>query len=253
VNAAARSALGAVAVAVAATSFAEVAPGATWLPPVRRRLLPGLAGLGTPGHVALTFDDGPHPSGTPAVLAALAELGWRATFFMLGTQVRAHPGVAAAVADAGHEIALHGDEHRYLFARSPHGIRDDLTRGVGALRAATGADPRWFRPPYGVLTAAGVGAARRLGLRTLLWTAWGRDWLPGATPRSVVQQLGRGVLDGGTMLLHDSDVTAAPGSWRVTVAALPMLADELARRGLRVGPVAEHGIPRRPFPGPNRW
>jgi peptidoglycan/xylan/chitin deacetylase (PgdA/CDA1 family) len=115
----------------------EVAPGATWLPPVRRLLLPGLAGLGTPGHVALTFDDGPDPSGTPAVLAALAELGWRATFFMLGTQARAHPGLAAAVTDAGHEVALHGDEHRYLFTRGHRAIRDDLTRGVEELRAAT--------------------------------------------------------------------------------------------------------------------
>jgi len=221
-----------------------VAPGATWLPPVRRRLLPGLAGLGTPGHVALTFDDGPHPAGTPAVLAALAELGWRATFFMLGTQARAHPGLAAAVADAGHEIAPHGDEHRYLFTRSHRWIRDDLTNGVMALQTATGTRPRWFRPPYGVLTAGGVGAARRLGLRPLLWTAWGRDWRPGATPRSVVQQLERGVLDGGTVLLHDSDVTSTPGSWRVTVAALPLLAEELARQGLRVGPAGEHGIPR---------
>jgi peptidoglycan/xylan/chitin deacetylase (PgdA/CDA1 family) len=238
------------ALAAAATSFVEVAPGATWLPPVRRRLTPGLAGLGTPGHVALTFDDGPHPAGTPAVLAALAELGWRATFFMLGTQVRAHPALAAAVADAGHEVALHGDEHRYLFTRPHREIRDDLTRGVEALQEATGARPCWFRPPYGVLTAGGLAAARRLALRPLLWTAWGRDWLPAATPRSVVQELGHGVLDGGTVLLHDSDVTSAPGSWRVTVAALPVLAEELARRGLRVGPAGEHGMPRRPPLGP---
>jgi peptidoglycan/xylan/chitin deacetylase (PgdA/CDA1 family) len=248
----ARSTLGAVAAAAAATSFVEVAPGATWLPSVRRQLFPSLAGLGKRGHVALTFDDGPHPAGTPAVLAALAELGWRATFFMLGTQVRAHPALAAAVADAGHEVALHGDEHRYLFTRGHREIRDDLTRGVDALQEATGARPRWFRPPYGVLTLGGLAAARRLRLRPLLWTAWGRDWPPGATPASVLRELRRGVLDGGTVLLHDSDVTSAPGSWRVTVAALPLLAEELARHGLRVGPAEEHGLPHRWPLGPSR-
>jgi peptidoglycan/xylan/chitin deacetylase (PgdA/CDA1 family) len=241
-----------VAVAAAATSFVEVAPGATWLPPVRRQLTPRLAGLGTPGHVALTFDDGPHPAGTPAVLAALAELGWRATFFMLGTQVRAHPSLAAAVADAGHEVALHGDEHRYLFTRLHREIRDDLAAGIEALREATGTRPFWFRPPYGVLTTGGLTAAHRLGLRPLLWTAWGRDWLPGATPRSVVQELRRGVLDGGTVLLHDSDVTSARGSWRVTAAALPLLAEELAGGGLRVGPAGEHGQPLRQTVRPPR-
>jgi peptidoglycan/xylan/chitin deacetylase (PgdA/CDA1 family) len=186
------------------------------------------------------------------VLDALAELGWRATFFMLGTQVRAHPPLAAAVADAGHEVALHGDEHRYLFTRRHREIREDLTRGVEALRETTGASPWWFRPPYGVLTTGGLAATRRLGLRPLLWTAWGRDWLPGATPQSVVHELRRGVLDGGTVLLHDSDVTSAPGSWRVTVDALPLLAEEVARRGLRVGPAGEHGVHRRPPFGPSR-
>jgi peptidoglycan/xylan/chitin deacetylase (PgdA/CDA1 family) len=236
--------LGTAAVAAAAASFVQVAPGATWLAPVRRRLTPGLAGLGQPSHLALTFDDGPHPDGTPAVLRRLAELGWRATFFLLGSQAQAHPAVAAAVADGGHEVALHGNEHRYLFTRSLRALRDDLARGADAVESATGMRPRWFRPPYGVLTADGLVAARGLGLRPLLWTAWGRDWVPQATPRSVRDELCRGVLDGGTVLLHDSDVTSAPGSWRVTVDALPLLAGEVARRGLQVGPVGEHGMGR---------
>jgi hypothetical protein len=93
-----------------------------------------------------------------------------------------------------------------------------------------------------VLTTGGLLAARRLGLRPVLWSAWGRDWTAGATPRSVVEELCRGVLDGGTALLHDSDATSAPGSWRTTVAALPLLAAEVTRRGLAVGPLGEHGV-----------
>jgi peptidoglycan-N-acetylglucosamine deacetylase len=228
--------------AAAAAASVHVAPGVTWLPPVRGRLAPTLGGRGRAGHLALTFDDGPDARGTPAVLAALQELGWRATFFMLGAQVRAHPGLAAEVAQAGHEVALHGDTHRYLLARFPRDTRRDLVRGLTTVTDASGTRPRWFRPPYGVLTTGTLLALRELGMRPVLWTAWGRDWEPGATPRTVVDVVRRGILDGGTVLLHDSDVAAAPGSWRTTVAALPLLAEEAARQGLTVGPVAEHGL-----------
>lgn len=228
----------------AAVALAHVGPGITWLPSVRLRCAPRLSGLGAAGHLALTFDDGPDPRGTPVLLAALDDLGWRATFFMLGSAVRAAPGLAAEVAAAGHEVAVHGDTHRYLLTRTPRGAREDLARGVDAVGGATGAPLRWFRPPYGVLTSGSLLAARRLALRPVLWSAWGRDWVAGATPRSVVDELSRGVLDGGTALLHDCDATSAPGSWRATAAALPLLAEEAGRRGLRVGPLGEHGVVR---------
>jgi peptidoglycan/xylan/chitin deacetylase (PgdA/CDA1 family) len=77
-------------------------------------------------------------------------------------------------------------------------------------------------------------AARRLGLRPVLWSAWGRDWRAVATPESVVDDIESGRPAGGTLLLHDSDVMSDPGSWRTTVAALPLLAERLAARGLTV-------------------
>lgn len=228
------------AITAAVPALAHAGPGITWLAPVRLRWAPRLSGLGRTGHLAVTFDDGPDPHGTPAVLAALDRLGWRATFFLLGSQVRRSPGLAAEVAAAGHEVAVHGDVHRYLLTRSPPAARDDLARAVECIVATTGTRPRRYRPPYGVLTGGGLFAARRLGLHTVLWSAWGRDWQPGATPGSVLGQLRRGRLDGGTALLHDSDVTSAAGSWRVTAAALPWLAAELGSRGIRAGPLCEH-------------
>ena len=207
-----------------------------------RRLAPALAGRGRPGGVALTFDDGPDPCGTPAVLERLAALGWRATFFMLGAQVRAHPDVARSVVLAGHEVAVHGDVHDNHLGRSAAWVEDDLARACGEITAATGAVPRFVRPPYGVLTGGTLRAARRHGLRPVLWTAWGRDWLAaGAAP--VAAELRRGLADGGTVLLHDSDCTSRPGSWRSTASALPLLADELDRRGLAVRTLGEHLAP----------
>ncbi|MBV9098371.1 MAG: polysaccharide deacetylase family protein [Frankiaceae bacterium] len=225
---------------VIAAAAVQVAPAATWLPAVRRVLTPRLAGRGARGGVALTFDDGPHPEATPAVLDVLDRLGWSATFFVLGSQVRRYPAVAAEVVAAGHELALHGDEHRYLIARGPRAARDDLHRAHDTVAALTGQPPLWWRPPYGVLSGPALAAARGLGVRPVLWSAWGRDWRAAATGPSVVADLWRGDVDGGVLLLHDSDVTSDPGAWRSTVAALPLLAERLDAAGVRVRTVGEH-------------
>jgi peptidoglycan-N-acetylglucosamine deacetylase len=218
---------------------AQAAPALTALEGVRR-LTPRLAGVGAAGHVAVTFDDGPVAASTPAVLQALERLGWRATFFMLGEEVRRAPGLAAEVAAAGHEVAVHGDDHRSLLRRGPLATVEGLRRARDAVAGATGAAPGWFRPPYGVLTGVAVLAAARLGLRPVLWTAMGRDWRAEATPASILADLSAGRVDGGTLLLHDY---AASGSWRATVAALAPLAELLAARGLSAGPLADHGLP----------
>ena len=228
--------------AAAVLAAGHAAPALSAVDPLRRRALPRLAGKGRPGHVALTFDDGPDPASTPAFLEALDRLGWRATFFMLGDMATRHPGVAADVAAAGHEIALHGLEHTSHLRRPPARVADDLRRGRDAVTAATGQAPVWFRPPYGLLSTGTCLAARRLGLRTVLWTAWGRDWTAEATPGSVAAEVARGLGPGGTVLLHDSDCTSAPGAWRSALGALPRLADLFAAHHLSVGPLADHGV-----------
>jgi peptidoglycan/xylan/chitin deacetylase (PgdA/CDA1 family) len=230
--------------AASAAAVAQVGPAATWLPGVRRAVAPSLLGRGRPTSVALTFDDGPHPQGTPAVLDALDALGWSATFFVLGTQARRHPELVTEAARRGHEIAVHGDEHRYLIARSPWAAYDDLRRAKDTVADVTGVAPRWWRPPYGVLSGPALVAARRLGLHPVLWSAWGRDWRADATPDSVVRDLACAPVAGGTLLLHDSDVTSAPDSWRITVAALPLLAQWLAGTGLSVSALRDHCVAR---------
>jgi len=224
---------------VAAALALHAAPALTARDPLRR-LWPRLAGRGAPDGVALTFDDGPDPEGTPAVLAALAELGWTATFFLLGSQTRRFPDVARALAAAGHEIAVHGDVHRSHLFRTPGDVVADVQRAVDTIGEVTGVRPRFFRPPYGVVTSGTLDAVRRTGLQQVLWTAWGKDWQRGATPERVVRKLGRTLGPGGTLLLHDSDCTSAAGSWRATAASLPLLAEELDRRGLAVRPLGEH-------------
>ncbi|GAA1868572.1 polysaccharide deacetylase family protein [Asanoa iriomotensis] len=223
--------------AALAIGAAAVTPA---LAPSLRVVAPALAGVGDPRHVALTFDDGPHPASTPAFLDALGRLRVRATFFLLGEQAAAYPELARRIVDDGHEVALHGHSHRLLPTRSPSATRDDLRRGFVSVGDATGIAARWYRPPYGVLTAAARTAATRLGMRCVLWTDWGRDWTTRATPRTVCDTVTRRLSGGATILLHDSDTQSAPGSWRATLDALVPLVTTCHQRGWTVGPLAEH-------------
>ena len=220
----------------------QAAPLLTFVPRLKP-LWPDLNGRGRPGHLALTFDDGPDPWSTPRFLDRLADLDVRATFFLLGEMAQRHPGLAARILAEGHEVAVHSWDHRNHLRHLPgRQTSDQLERTADLLAAQTGVAPRYWRPPYGSLTTAGVVAARSLGLQTVLWTAWGRDWRREATAATVLADVTAGVLDGGTVLLHDSDCTSEPGAWRSTYAALPALVEWCSAAGLQVGPLGDHGL-----------
>jgi peptidoglycan/xylan/chitin deacetylase (PgdA/CDA1 family) len=186
---------------------------------------------------ALTFDDGPHPEGTPAVLELLAQAHARATFFLAGEQVEQRPALAAEIVAAGHEVALHCHRHRSLLRLAPWQVRDDLQHAAAVIGEATGREPRFYRPPYGVLNSAALAIARQAGWETVLWRREGHDWEARATADSIARRLTRKVRAGDVLLLHDADFYSAPDSWRNTVAALPLVLEELERRGLQVSPL----------------
>jgi peptidoglycan/xylan/chitin deacetylase (PgdA/CDA1 family) len=232
----------------AAAVAAHAAPSITAVSPVRAAMFPTLSGVGLPATIALTFDDGPDPRSTPAFLELLQARGVSATFFLLGAMVHRAPELARRVVQSGHEVGVHGYHHRCLLWRGPKSTMDDLRAARDIVAETTGVRPRWFRPPYGILTTSALVAARSLHLQPVLWTAWGRDWSAGATPDSIVRTVRSGLRPGGTVLLHDSDCTSAPGSWRNTLAALPDLLDYCSRQGWRVGPLRRHGVPRSEVP-----
>ncbi|MER8186014.1 polysaccharide deacetylase family protein [Kitasatospora sp. NPDC094015] len=238
--------------AAAGVELLHLAPAAVRLPPVRRHLARATAGHGRPDHVALTFDDGPDPAGTPYVLDALDALGVRATFFLLGGMLERSPDLGRELVARGHEVGLHGWHHRSQWYPAPGRDLRELRRARRAIAEVCGTPPHWYRPPYGVLTAGLALAAHRLALRTVLWTAWGRDWTAGATPESVHRTLVPQLRGGATVLLHDSDCTSAPGSWHATLGALPLLATRCHELGLTLGPLRDHGLPDGPAPTAHR-
>jgi peptidoglycan/xylan/chitin deacetylase (PgdA/CDA1 family) len=195
-----------------------------------------------PGAVSLTFDDGPHPQGTAAVLETLAAAGVRATFFLVGEQVLRAPSLAAEIVAAGHVVAVHGHRHRNLLRVAPSAAHDDLSRAAEVIADATGQPPRpLHRPPYGIYSRAALKAVRARGWTPLLWSRWGRDWRARASERSIAADATRDLAAGDVILLHDADHYSASGSWRATAGALPWILDAIAAAGLRVEAVRGGG------------
>jgi peptidoglycan/xylan/chitin deacetylase (PgdA/CDA1 family) len=216
----------------AAAGVAHALPALAKPLPGVRALLGISARTASGAGVALTFDDGPHPEGTAAVLEVLRAWNAPATFFLVGEQVARAPALAAEVAAAGHGIALHCNRHRNMLRLTPWQVRDDLDRALERIVSATGVEPALHRAPYGVYSLAGLWLARQRGLRPLLWTHWGRDWSSGATPDSIASLATAGLRAGSVLLLHDADTYSSPGSWRRTAAALPRVIEAIEAAGL---------------------
>jgi len=217
----------------AAATVAHAGPAlSAWSGPVRRAL--GVRDrVADPGGVALTFDDGPHWHGTPAVLECLREAGATATFFLVGEQVERRPSLAAEIVAAGHRVELHCHRHRSQLRLTPRQILDDADRAREAIEDATGQEIHDYRPPYGIFSAPGLRAVRRRGWRPVLWSLWGRDWARRATAESIAGRATVGARDGDIVLLHDADFYSVGGSWMRTAAALPLILEELDGHGLK--------------------
>lgn len=177
------------------------------------------------GRAVLTFDDGPDssPQGTGAVLDALDAAGAKATFFLVGEQIADSPELAPEILARGHEIGVHGQRHfRHDRVPSAESVAD-IEAGYAAVVGIPGSKPRFYRPPYGKLSAAGAEACRRLGLEVAYWSAWGLDWEPLAAER-ISRRVNRDLDDGSIVLLHDSARYAARPSAVETARAIKAIA-----------------------------
>ncbi|MFI7483086.1 polysaccharide deacetylase family protein [Kocuria sp. M1R5S2] len=211
---------------------------------------PAAAVLGTPVRVrtdapriALTFDDGPVRPTTPQVLDVLERFGARATFFVLLTRVHADPGLLREVRDRGHEIGLHGPDHRSLRRFSAGRVRDRTRRARGELEDVTGGPVRWFRPPYGEQSPARWAAVRSTGLEPVLWSATTWDWKHVGQQERVAKALD-GCSAGAVLLAHDNfadhvdGVDDGPRPDVDTVDLLTRVLAGLSERGLTADSVS---------------
>ena len=176
-------------------------------------------------RVSVTFDE-QLGENTRSILATFDRFRTRATFFIPGRNALDHPRLARMVAARGHELANHSQTHPDLTRRPDSGIQE-MRRGNAALERLTGFRPCLFRPPFGTVDEAVVEAARRLDLRTVLWSAGGIDPFTN-DPEVVAEQALDGIRPGSIILLHQTPHSAE---------ALPKILKGLRERGLRSVPV----------------
>ncbi len=197
--------------------------------------------------IALTFDDGPDPDGTPRLLDALARHGAKATFFMVGARAARNPELVARVAAEGHEIGNHSWDHPSLPELSPAAVAAQLER----TRAALAPHGRTLmRPPYGHQDLATQRALRRLGYRAVCWSVNGEDWL-GHDPETIATAILSRVRPGSIVLLHDSLYSYEDAAFRdrgPTIAAVERIIERLPGwRFVTVSELLRHGAAHERF------
>jgi peptidoglycan/xylan/chitin deacetylase (PgdA/CDA1 family) len=182
--------------------------------------------------LALTFDDGPDPVHTPRVLNLLEQHKARATFFVTGEQAARHPDLVRDIAARGHQVENHSLNHSiWTPFVSPKKLRAELEATQQILGSILGDRPRWFRPPYGVVSPRVALAARRAGLTICHWSGRARDGAARIPADRGVRNIARGLTPGSILLLHDAvhDGSRQAIAAEILESTLPML----AQKGLR--------------------
>jgi peptidoglycan/xylan/chitin deacetylase (PgdA/CDA1 family) len=178
-----------------------------------------------PRAIALTIDDGPSPIYTTQILRVLHHYGVTASFSMVGINIEAHPGVARAVADAGHVIVNHTWTHADLAVMSPAGVGDEMRRATDAIHRVTGKLPDTFRAPYGAWSPTVLLRCEQMGMAPLDWSVDPRDWSrPGVT--AIIRNIMDNTRSGSIILEHDGG-----GNRSQTVAALGIVLPRLLAAG----------------------
>lgn len=188
--------------------------------------------------VALTFDDGPDPEVTRRLLGVLRDNNATATFFVLLTRVRLYPEIVAEVIGAGHEIALHGLDHRRLTSLASGELYPRAASARAELEDIAGSSVRWFRPPYGAQNFPAWRAARRAGMTSVFWGPSMWDWKDASREERLARALA-GARPGSIILAHDGLADERDGVTSVVPPHLDRAAwageviSHYSRRGLR--------------------
>ena len=178
-------------------------------------------------EIALTFDDGPAPGYTLAVLRLLRRYHIQATFFMLGAWVQRYPDLARAVIADGHAVGNHTWDHPYLTKLNADRVLQQLASTLDMIEQVTAVRTTLFRPPYGYYNRRTLDVADSLRLSAILWNVDPVDWLrPGS--KTIITDVLSHTHNGSIILLHDGG-----GSREQTLQALPVIIEQLQARGFK--------------------
>lgn len=176
--------------------------------------------------VALTFDDGPWPKQTAKILDILKAEGVPATFFTVGLRVKKEPELAKRIVAEGHAIGTHTYRHVNLTTAEKGIVRREIRGANDMVRRITGVQPKWFRPPMGLIDSNAYKELKAAKMRVALWTVDPQDWRGEATAGQIARDVVAAVKPGAVILLHDGG-----GDRKDTIKALPWIIHELQDRG----------------------
>ncbi|MBQ9805415.1 MAG: polysaccharide deacetylase family protein [Clostridia bacterium] len=183
--------------------------------------------------IALTFDDGPHPSQTKRILDVLDRYHVHATFFMVGVNIENYPDAAKEVIARGHEVGNHTYSHAKIGNMSESDVDRELERCEEILDELCDYEPHLFRPPQGALSDAVEGCSFEHDYRLVLWSLDTRDWEVKNTDQ-IVKKVLSSIQGGDIVLMHDYI-----GTHSRTAEALEILLPELIARGYEPVTVSE--------------
>lgn len=223
-------ALGAIALNQVVLTVASLTPRCDWLGENIRRLPDAAASR---GEIALTFDDGPNPDVTPAVLDLLDAVGAKATFFCIAQLARQHQALCRDIVQRGHSVQNHSDRHGLSFAMSGlRGFAREVNNAQTTLREITGQTPLFFRAPAGLRNPLLGPVLERSQLRLVSWTRRGFDTVQ-RQPQRVLERLTRDLAGGDILVLHDGNSARSRSGENVALATLPLLLGRIAQQQLR--------------------
>lgn len=175
--------------------------------------------------VALTFDDGPSPETTPALVSALNRLHIPATHFLVGGRCTENGSLVRELSDAGQTIGIHGFTHQSMLFRSTRWQRDSIARSLDQIVGFGLERPVFFRPPYGHFNPATCRIVRSAGCRGVLWSVICQDWRE-RSYQVLHARLNHHLHDGAIIVLHDAHATT-----KTMIKTLAPLQEEVLRRG----------------------
>jgi peptidoglycan/xylan/chitin deacetylase (PgdA/CDA1 family) len=178
--------------------------------------------------VALTFDDGPTPRWTPAILNLLKEEHVKATFFVIGRQVARYPHLVEQEVRDGMEIGSHGSQHLILRNRSEAAIRTEVEEAAQLIQVAGAPAPRLYRLPAGIYDRQALSVLGALGYTVIGWSVDPRDWRHRLTAEQMLSLVQKQVGPGGIIIFHDG----TNGS-QATVEATKLVIETLKKEGYR--------------------
>lgn len=223
---------------VGGSEWAVRSPAPMTLADLRRKYPNDFVLNGSPRkrQVALTFDDGPDRTFTPRILDVLRDHGVKATFFVVGNRVAAHPDVVKRMVREGHVVANHSWNHPNLAKLEPDTVRAQLLRAEDIIFRVAGYRPKLFRPPYGSIQESGILVARDLGYTIVNWNVDSLDW-KGLSAEQVSTNVLTHVLPGSIILLHSAGGEGS--NLEGTIRALPDIIRRLKADGVTFVTVPE--------------